>query len=326
MLEPRRGADSAQPTREMNEKAPAEPPTTRWLGGRRPTWLVLPAAVLLVVVVLLPALLGVYLSFFNVNLTNLTDWVAAPFVGLANYGDALVRNSLYGTAAHALAVSLEFACLATAIATPIGVLVALSVSHRFRGRAAFRSWFLVPYVIPGVVTATVARTMFINGTGLVDRVLGFLGGNGQAYWLLGSKTFWAMLATEVWSVWPFTYLLVLAGLTSVPQELYDAAELDGAGYRAKLTYVVFPQIKSVLLLSILLSTIFHLSNFTLPFVMFGNPPPSNVEVLPINIYYQAFTSSQYSLAAATSVLMVLVLAVPGWVYLHMTRLRTGDAR
>ena len=294
-------------------------------GGRGPTWLVLPAAVLLTLVVLLPTLLGGYLSLFNVNLGNLSDWVGAPFAGVSNYVDAIVQQTIYGTATHALVVSLEFSCLATAVATPIGVLTALSVSHRFHGRAAYRSVFLVPYVIPGVVTATVARAMFVNGTGLVDRVIAAFGGNANTYWLLGSKTFWAMLVTEVWAVWPFTYLLVLAGLSGVGRDLYEASAIDGAGYVAKLRFVVLPQIRSVLLLSVLLSTMFHLANFTLPFVMFGNPPPSRVTVLPIDVYYQAFGTQQYGLAAATAVLMVVVLAVPAFVYLRLTKLRQAGA-
>lgn len=289
------------------------------------TWLVVPAAVLLTLVVVLPALLGAYLSFFNVDLENLGNWVAAPFAGVSNYVNALVQQTIYGTATHALIVSLEFSCLATAIATPIGLLTALSVSHRFHGRAAYRSVFLVPYVIPGVVTATVARAMFVNGTGLIDRAIAAFGGNANTYWLLGSKTFWAMLAAEVWAVWPFIYLLVLAGLSGVDRDLYEASAIDGAGYSAKLRFVVLPQIRSVLLLAVLLSTMFHLANFTLPFVMFGNPPPSSVTVLPIDVYYQAFGTQQYGLAAATAVLMVVVLAVPAFMYLRLTKLREAGA-
>lgn len=293
---------------------------------RRPTWLALPAGILLIVVVALPALLGIYLSLFNVNISDLDHLFSAPFVGFGNYVQALTdQGSTGATALHAIVISVGFAVLSTLIATPIGFVVALSVSHRFTGRAAFRSFFLVPYVIPTVVTASVARVMFLNGSGLVDQTLSHLGlASRNMYWLLGPNTFWAMLATEVWIVWPFTYLMVLAGLTSVPRELYEAVELDGCGHFGKLRYIVLPHVRGVLLLSVLLSTIFHLASFTLPFVMFGNPPPADADVLPINVYYRAFTSGQYGIAAATAVIMLVVLIIPGYVYIRQTRLR-GEA-
>lgn len=297
-------------------------PDTRTLLGRRPIWLIIPAVVLLVLVITLPALLDVYLSFFSVNLGTLTTWYSAPFAGIQNYVHAATdSNAIETSAAHSLWVSVSFSVLTTAIATPIGFMAALAVNDKFRGRTFFRSWFLVPYVIPIVVTATVFRAMFLNHKGLIDQVLKALSlSNGNTYWLLGPNTFWAMLIVEVWAVWPFSYLMISAGLTSINPDLHGAAELDGAGYVARLRYVVFPEVRGILFLSMLLSTIFHLGSFTLPFVMFGNPPPANVDVLPINIYYRAFTSSEYSVAAATAVIMLLVLAVPGYVYLRRTRL------
>lgn len=293
--------------------------------GVRPLWLLVPAVVLLGVVILLPAALDVYLSFFNVNLTTLSEWYAAPFVGLGNYVEAITTsNAIESSALYSLWLSAAFSVLTTVIATPIGFLAAMVVNDRFRGRAFFRSWFLVPYVLPIVVTAMVFRTMFMNKTGLVDQALKAMHlANGNTYWLLGPHTFWAMIIVEVWAVWPFTYLMMSAGLTSIGSDLFEAAELDGASYRARLRYIVLPDLKGILFLSILLSTIFHLGNFTLPYVMFGNPPPANVDVLPINIYYRAFTSSQYSIAAATAFVMLVVLAIPGYIYLRQTRL-SGD--
>lgn len=293
---------------------------------RRPTWLVVPAVVLLLIVIGLPAAVDIYISFFRVDISTLQRWYVAPFVGIANYvNDLTTNNILSGSVQHALFVSVTFALLATAIATPIGFTVAICVSHRFVGRGLVRAWFLVPYVMPSVVTAMVGRALFQGDTGLVDQGLADLGLAGRnSYWLIGPKAFWAMVIVEVWAVWPFIYIMVLAGLSSVSAELYEAAELDGAGYVAKLRYVTIPQVRNVLLLAVLLSTIFHLANFTLPFVMFSNPPPASVDVLPLSIYYSAFTSSQYSLAAASAVLMVIIILVPGIVYLRMTRLSQGQ--
>jgi multiple sugar transport system permease protein len=296
--------------------------------GRRPIWLAVPAALLLLVVVGVPVGLNVYLSFFDITISNLSHWLSAPFAALRNYGSAITSPTTGAVSAvDALVVSIEFSVVTTVIAAPIGLLVALSLNHRFRGRAALRSVYLVPYVLPTFVTAVVARMMFMNGSGLVDKALALVHlGGPSTYWLLGPNAFWAMVATDVWASWPFIYIMALAGLSSVPADLYEAAEIDGAGYKAKIRWIVLPQLRNVLALALLLSTIYHFGNFTLPFVMFGNPPPAPVDVLPIDIYYRAFTSFQYGIAAATAVLTLAVMAVPGYVYLRMTRLASSGAQ
>lgn len=301
-------------------------PRRRSAGGAlsrgRPTWLITPAVVMLIAVVVGSELLGIWMAFFKIGIDNVSHWYSVPFAGISNFVYALTTSSPAVTSAlHALGVSFAFAVLSTVIATPIGTIAAFTVHHRFRGRAVLRSWFLVPYVIPVVVTAMVGRVLFANGTGLVDQIMGVLGLGSNTYWLLGPNAFWAMVMVEVWMVWPFTYLMVLAALTSIPGELYEAVQLDGGGYRAKIRFVVLPAIRGVLLLSMVLSTIFHLGGFTLPYVMFSDPPPPAVAVLPINVYFRAFSTFQFGVAAATGVFMMIVFAIPAYFYIRATRLR-----
>lgn len=290
--------------------------------SERATWLTLPSVVLLLVVVVIPVALGIYIAFFNLNVYNLSSLFSAPFVGFKNLIFVLTNsNDTTGSAVHAVGVSVAFAGLSTLIATPIGALAAISVSHRSRGRSVLRSVYLVPYIIPVVVVATVGHVMFLNGTGLVDRVMGALGASRNMYWLIGPNSFWAMLAVEIWIVWPFTYLLLLAGLAAVPNELYEAVEIDGGKSLAKLRHVALPEVRGLLLLSMVLSAIFHLGNFTLPYVMFNNPPPTAVQVLPIAVYYQAFSNFQYGDAAATGLFMMVIFAIPAFIYIRTTRLQ-----
>lgn len=296
------------------------------LRGGRPTWLVAPATFVILLVVVVPVLLGLYIAFFKVDILTLGRWYRAPFVGLGNFIFVLTdTTSPVGSALSSVVTSVKFAVLTTLIATPIGVAAALTASHRFRGRAALRSCYLVPYVVPIVVTAVVGRMMFLNGTGLVDRGISVLGLPHNTYWLLGPNAFWAMLIMEVWTVWPFTYLLILAGLTAIPIELYEAVELDGGRHFAKIRYIVLPHVRGLLGLSMVLSTIFHLGNFTLPFVMFNNPPPPSVAVLPIDVYYRAFASNQFGEAAAAGIFMIVVFALPAYAYIRASRLRQSLA-
>jgi len=254
--------------------------------------------------------------------------VGAPWVGFENYVEALAgSNVLSVSALESLGISVAFSVLTTLIITPIGILAALTVNTNFRGRALLRSLYLVPYVIPTFVTALLWRMMFLPQTGLINRTLSAIGvADLNTYWLVGAKSFWAMTITEVWAVWAFIYIMVLAGLQSIPVEQYEVAELDGANSWQKLTRVVLPQLRGLIALAVLLSTLFHFNNFTLPFVMFGTPPPTPVTVLPLNIYLTSFNLFDFSLGSAMSVITLIIMLIPGFFYLRMLRLGEVTSR
>lgn len=313
-------AESPESTRGVSRRGGRLPSLRR--RGDHPLWMLIPCGIAMAVIVLIPVLLTVLLSLLNVNVSTLREWIHAPFIGIKNYVDAFTRPSVIGAGAGtSVILSLAFSLLTTAVVTPFGVLAALSVHRRFHGRAVMRALYLVPYVIPTFVVALIARIMFLNHYGLVDKVLSAIGvANVNTYWLIGPHAFWAMTMTEMWAAWPFVYLMALAGLQSIPREQYEAAVLDGATPARKLRDVVLPQIGGILKLAVLLSTLYHLGNFTLAFVMFSSPPPQSVDVLPIDTYFRAFSTFDFGVASAISVVTMVILLVPGYIYLRMTRL------
>jgi multiple sugar transport system permease protein len=290
--------------------------------GGRPMWLIWPSVALLVVIIGIPLLIAIYISFLSLDQYTLRSWIAAPWVGLGNYVTALTAGNVIGASAlTSLGVSLGFSLLTTLIITPIGILAALTVNTQYRGRTFVRSLYLVPYVIPTFVTALVWRQMFLNGTGPVDRFLAAIHvANINTYWLLGPNSFWAMVIADVWASWAFIYIMVLAGLQSISHEVYEAADVDGASSWQKLTRVVLPQLRHILGLALLLSTLYHFNNFTLPFVMFGTPPPLQADVLPLNIYVSSFQLFNFGLGGAMSVITLILMLIPGFVYLRALRL------
>jgi multiple sugar transport system permease protein len=296
--------------------------------GERPMWLLWPSVVVVLLIVAVPFLIAVYTSFLSVDQYTLRQWVGAPWVGFDNYVAALAgSNVLSISALGSLGISVAFSVLTTLIITPVGILAALTVNTDFRGRALLRSLYLVPYVIPTFVTALLWRMMFLPQTGLINRFLAAIGlADVNTYWLVGAKSFWAMTITETWAVWAFIYIMVLAGLQSIPVEQYEVAELDGATSWQKLTRLVLPQLRGLIALAVLLSTLFHFNNFTLPFVMFGTPPPTPVTVLPLNIYLTSFNLFDFSLGSAMSVITLLIMLVPGFFYLRMLRLGEVTSR
>lgn len=296
--------------------------------GDRPLWLLWPNVAVVFLIVAVPFLIALYTSFLSVDQYSIRQWIGAPWAGLRNYADALFGGSVLSVSAlGSLGVSVAFSVLVTIIITPIGILAALTVNTEYRGRALIRSLYLVPYVIPTFVTALLWRMMFLPETGLVNRVLSAVGlADADTYWLVGARSFWAMTIAECWAVWAFVYIMVLAGLQSIPREQYEVAELDGASSWQKLTRVVLPQLKGLLALALLLSTLFHFNNFTLPFVMFGTPPPGAVTVLPLNIYLTSFNLFDFSLGSAMSIITLVIMLVPGYVYLRTLRLGEVTAR
>jgi multiple sugar transport system permease protein len=290
--------------------------------GSRPMWLMWPSIVLLVVIIGIPLLIAVYISFLNLDQYTLRSWVHAPWVGLSNYVTALTAGSVIGASALvSLGVSLAFSLLTTLLITPIGILAALTVNTTYRGRTFVRALYLVPYVIPTFVTALIWRMMFLNGTGLVDRSLAAIHvANINTYWLLGPNSFWAMVIADVWASWAFIYIMVLAGLQSISHDHYEAADIDGASSWQKLTRVVLPQLRHILGLALLLSTLNHFNNFTLPFVMFGTPPPLQADVLPLNIYVSSFQLFNFGLGGAMSVITLIIMLIPGFLYIRALRL------
>lgn len=290
--------------------------------GDRPLWLMSPSVVLLIVIIGIPLLIAIYISFLNLDQYTLRSWISAPWVGLGNYVTALTTGNVVGASALlSLGVSLAFSLLTTFLITPIGILAALTVNTSYRGRTLVRTLYLIPYVIPTFVTALVWRMMFLNGTGLVDRFLAAIHvASINTYWLLGPNSFWAMVIADVWASWAFIYIMVLAGLQSISGDLYEAADMDGANAWQKLTRIVLPQLRRILGLALLLSTLNHFNNFTLPFVLFGTPPPIQADVLPLNIYVSSFQLFNFGLGGAMSVITLIIMLIPGFLYIRALRL------
>ena len=307
-------------------RLPSKPQAGTVLRRRRATdgarYLALPGGVAVLLLVGLPFLGVLYFSVFTVTPSTLGNIANMPFAGLSNYASALTQPAQVGTTfTGSLLVSLKFAGLTSLVDIPLGIFAAMTVSERGRRQGVWRAIYLVPYVIPGVVTGLFGRFFFTTKTGFVDEILKVMGlTNGQTLWLLGGNSFWAMLVLEIWSTWGFVYLLVLAGLQSIDDNLMEAAVLDGCGYVGRWRAVVWPSISRLSLFALALSTLYHFNNFTLPFILFDGTPPSQAYVLSTNVYLTSFQGFNTGLGCAEGVLMMVIELVPIVVYLKMAGL------
>jgi multiple sugar transport system permease protein len=306
----------------------AQAPVTAARRARRnrglapPYGLLVPTLLLLLVVIAIPFVIGIYVSLTDLNQYTIAHWSTAPFIFLRNYVNSFSQaNSIGASFLQSVWVSISFSVLTTIIILPIGIGAALLLNDEFPLRGWFRSLFLLPYVIPVFVTGIVWRLMFMNSFGLIDQLLAALHlGSRDSYWLIGPHAFWALVIADVWASWPFIYLMALAALQGVPQEVYDSSTMDGAGPLNGLFRITLPIIWPTIALAALLSTIFHFNNFALPFVMFGTPPPPATDVLPVTVYINSFQVFNFGLGSAMSVLSLIVILIPAAAYIRLVRL------
>jgi multiple sugar transport system permease protein len=251
------------------------------------------------------------------------NWSAAPFTGLRNYRIALDFGGPIGSGLlHSFAITAAYTLIVIGLAYVMGLAGALLVNSEFRGRSWFRTLFLIPYALP-VYVAVIAWSFMLdrdNGalnTLLVDdlHVVGH-----RPFWLLGTNAFWSIVMTTVWRLWPFAFLMILAGLQNIPRELYEAAALDGATPRRQLRYVTLPLLMPVTGVLLLVMFLWTFNEFNTPYVLFGQSPPGSADLISLHIYVNSFIDLNFGLGAAMSVLLLVFLMVATLVYLRVARI------
>ena len=317
---PRRGS-AATPAAGPGPVIPAQSRAERRRRGvterQRPLWMLIPGGLLMTLIVVIPLLLAIYISLIDLDQYTLRRWLEASFIGLQNYSEAFSSGL-----PHAIWISVSFAVISTIGTVPFGVAAAVATQNRFRGRGLVRAVFLIPYVLPSFVVASVWRTM-LQPDGIVNQLLADVGIKG-GLWLSGPKSYWTLILVEIWAAWPFIYLMSLSALQSVDHEVQEAAAMDGAKWWPKLRYVILPYLRGPVLLACLLATLSHINNFTLPFVLFGAPPPDAVNVMPMIVYVTSFQSLRFGLSAAMAIVSLLLIAIPLFAYLRALRLDVHD--
>jgi multiple sugar transport system permease protein len=269
----------------------------------------LPWVVGLVVFILGPILASAYFSFTEYDVLTPPRWV-----GLDNYTQAFFEDrqfwpSLWRTLVYSIVV------------VPIGLIgslsLALMLNQGVRGTNTFRTLFFLPSLTPAVALALLWTWLFHPSVGPINVMLGWLGIPGPGW--LTSKD-WAMMALIIITLWASVggnYMLIfLAGLQGVPQELYEAAEIDGAGSWAKFKAVTLPMISPTLLFNLILGVIGALKVFTLAFVATQGGPSYATWFLALHIYRQAFEYFRMGYGSALAWIFVILLVF--FTYLQMT--------
>jgi multiple sugar transport system permease protein len=297
------------------------PPRPRRRRQLLPYLLLLPAVVLELLIHIIPMVAGVGISFLQLTEFYLSNWRAAPFAGTSNYAVALNLNQATGQALlHSFTVTAGYTVLVLALSWTFGVVAAVLTQRSFRGRGIVRTVFLIPFALPVFASVITWNFMLQQQTGAVNQVLLALHiTRSPPFWLIGPNSFFSLVIVAVWRTWPFAFLILTAGMQSIPADLYEAAALDGASVIGQVRHVTLPLLRPVNRVLLLVLFLWTFNDFTTPFTLFGSAPPTQADIISIHIYENSFVSWNFGTGSAMSVLLLLFLLLVTGVYLAVVR-------
>jgi multiple sugar transport system permease protein len=275
--------------------------------------LIAPTVLILSAVIIYPLLSAIGLSLQSVY----TPTLEGEWVGLANYRQLLAGGDFWA----ALVTTSIWTAGTLTLQIGLGVGMALLLHQNIIFRALARSLVLFPYFLSTVVAVLVWRWLFndlygiinhgLMAAGLIDAPVNWLGEMPNA--MAG------IIVVGAWKFFPFVVIAVLARLQTIPEALYEAARIDGAGPVSRFFDITLPQLRDVLGIVILLRTVWDFKEFDLIFLMTGGGPVIGTRTLPLIVYQQAFGLNQMGMAAAYAVAMMLVMLVFMLAYLRQAR-------
>lgn len=277
-------------------------------------WLMAPCLLAVCVFAFYPIAHSVWLSLHRVVLG--LPGLGQPWVGLGNYQRLLADPQALG----ALGNTLVFVAVSTAAELVIGLGIALVVNASFRGRGWVRAAVLVPWAIPTVVASQMWRFLASDQYGLIN--LALHGSDVAAYQAWLAQPGWALvmvICADVWKTSSFAALIILAGLQTIPRELYEAAALDGAGPLRRFWHVTLPALRPSLAIALIFRTMDAFRVFDLVYVMTQGGPGDGTNVLQFLGYKMMFAEGLMGAGAAVSVLVFVVVLVVSLAYLALFR-------
>jgi multiple sugar transport system permease protein len=271
-----------------------------------------PALVTLGLTLLYPIGWTVWLSL-NSNRTALQG--TPDFVGLANY----IRIALNPDFETALTQTLGLTEVSFVLEALIGLAVALALDRGLRGAELFRAIVALPLMVAPVVGALAWRFMFATGYGLIDSMAHLFGASGPLWfsnvWLARAT----IVITNLWLALPFDILVLLAGLTNLPQEPQEAARVDGASPLQIFTWVTLPLLRPVIAVILVIRIADAFRIFDVVYVLTGGGPANKTDVLSTFVYRQMFSVFDFAGGAAAAILLVIVTSLASLAVVAVTR-------
>ena len=265
--------------------------------------LIFPAILIIMFVFLYPIIEAFDMSLQDIILTRPQS--ESQYIGFTNYAN-LINNEYFWNSVRITGIWL----IANLICQMIfGLLIALLLNNEYKGRSIFRGLMLIPWATPSVVAVLSWRWMFDAQFGIINAALVRIGimESGIA-WLGNVST--SLVAVTIESIWkgtPFVMVIILAGLQTIPEEIYEAAEVDGANYLNKLWYIILPMLVPSITIAITLTMIYTFNNFNSIWLITEGGPLRATETLTILVYSLGFRSFNLGEASALGIIILFML-------------------
>jgi multiple sugar transport system permease protein len=266
-----------------------------------PASLLLPAGILILFVVAIPMIYSLYLSFTNFSLIKSTGY---KFIGINNYitlfKDPIFWRSFGNTLIYiAIAVNVEFL---------LGLVIANMMSHVIRGQGILRTIMMMPMMFAPILVGFQFKWVFNDQVGLINNILYSITGHLVIIpWLIQKPLgFIAIIIAEIWMSTPFMVIIFLAGIMSIPQELFEAADVDGASEWYKFCYITIPSISPFIYIAMAIRSLDIAKAYDLVSIITGGGPAHRTELIWTYVYRLAFTSQKFALGSSMSFITVLL--------------------
>lgn len=293
---------------------------------------VLPGLFIFTAFMLLPVLYLVGISFTNADpaslfagegIVGILTFGEATFIGLENYVSVLTDPMFWNS------FGITWLFVATSVTLKIGLSLGIALvvtSDRVRGKRLMRSFIILPMGLPAIFTITVWRGIFSSAEfGLANQVLTSLGVGSVAWLAERWPAFFAYNITEAWLAYPFMVIITVSALQDVPEELHEAAKVDGAGYFSRFAHVTLPSIKRPVLFASILTAAASFQQFLIPYVFNQGGPARTNELIVVYGYREAFAFAEYGRGAAISLIAVVFIGAFMWLNVKRGRLADGVA-
>lgn len=278
-----------------------------------PYILILPACLLMGLIMIYPLGKVFYLSFQHYNPTKpFTN----GFAGLDNFITIFTKKEFY----NALGVSAKFVACEVVLQLIFGMIVALILNQKFKGRGFFRALTFIPWALSGVLTAVLWSIMFNQHFGVLNDLLAKLGIIKEPIaWLANTKfVLGSVIVAELWRGIPFFAISLLAAMQGLPDDIYEAARVDGSTKLQTFRFITLPMLKNTIVLTTLLRTIWEFNSVDLIYSLTGGGPVGKTTTLSMLIANQAIKTSNYGYGSALSVVSFAILAVIAVIYMKLS--------
>jgi multiple sugar transport system permease protein len=279
--------------------------------------LIAPTVLVFCAVIVYPLVSAIYLSFFSIY----TPTLEGNWVGLSNYrelfGTEVFWSSLWNNIVWTVGtLTLQIVC---------GVGMALVLHQNLIFRSLARSLILFPYFISTVVAVLVWKWLFNDLYGIMNHIMITAGLTEFPIDYLGTmpNAMISVILVGAWKYFPFVVIAVLARLQTIPDALYEAARIDGAGPIARFFDVTLPQLREVLVVIIMLRAIWDFKEFDMIYLLTGGGPITSTQTLPLLVYKEAFALNQMGMASAYAVVMMAIMLVFMILYIRRTSSKEG---